>query len=188
MNPVGWLWLMFLFGLGIICGVAFLILIVIGVKNESKKTIHSAFKCVGGYILFVLAVDGIWTLCIKHLENKPQVSVKADTITILNEGTLPMGSDCEYVLSNEAVIKEVDQPFYQVGLYERFGYTFQAKKEGQVCIGVFEHDCGHLAYADFYMVTVDGDLNVSVDKVEHIDENMREVVTEKYPFAIGALR
>lgn len=99
-----------------------------------------------------------------------------------------MGSDCEYVLSNEAVIKEVDQPFYQVGLYERFGYTFQAKKEGQVCIGVFEHDCGHLAYADFYMVTVDGDLNVSVDKVEHIDENMREVVTEKYPFAIGALR
>lgn len=110
---------------------------------------------------------------------------------VLNSGTGSMGSGAVYVCSEEGIIEEIDTPLYRYYMSKKFGFTFEARAEGDVYVAVIESDCGDWSYADIYEVKVGQDGLLSAEKVEHVDpilmEEFLEYLMEEYGFSRGGV-
>ena len=102
-----------------------------------------------------------------------------------------MGSRAVYVCSEEGIIEEIDTPSYWYYMSKKFGFTFEARTEGEVYIAVIESDCGDWSYADIYEAKVGQDGLLSAEKVEHVDpilmEEFLEYLMEGYGFSRGGV-
>ena len=131
--------------------------------KHSKKILKRMLIPISVTILLCVLVIGIFLCLDEHGKNEFDNCFSEDNI----------------------VVKTADVNNTFNNLY-KFGYTFNAINEGQTVIAVLEHDCGRLNYVDFYTVTVNENLEITLDKSEHFDidgsETLKEVVPEEYEF------
>lgn len=171
-----------MFALGV-----FLIMMLIAIVKKSKSLAQKACVVVLAYVSLLVIffiLDGIRAMRFDFI---PQLAVDGNQMTVLNSGTGSMGSRAVYVCSKEGIIEEVDTPSYRYYMSMKFGFTFEARTEGEVYVAVIESDCGDWSYADIYDVKVGQDGSLSAEKAEHVDpilmEEFLEYLMEEYGFS-----
>ncbi len=170
-----------IFSLGV-----FLIMMLIAIVKKSKLLAKKACVVVLAYVSLLVIffmLDGIRATRFNFI---PQLAVDGNQMTVLNSGTGSMGSRAVYVCSEEGIIEEIDTPSYRYYMSKKFGFTFEARAEGEVYVAVIESDCGDWSYADIYEVNVRQDGSLSAEKAEHVDpilmEEFLEYLMEEYGF------
>lgn len=176
-----------MFALGV-----FLIMMLVAIVKKSKSLAKKACVVVLAYVSLLVIffiLDGIRAIRFDFI---PQLAVDGNQMTVLNSGTGSMGSGAVYVCSEEGIIEEIDTPSYRYYMSEKFGFTFEARSEGEVYIAVIESDCGDWSYADIYEVKVGQDGSLSAEKAEHVDpisiEEFLEYLMEEYDFSIEEVK
>lgn len=171
-----------MFALGV-----FLIMMLVAIIKKSKSLAKKACVVVLAYVSLLVIffiLDGIRAMRFDFI---PQLAVDGNQMTVLNSGTGSMGSRAVYVCSKEGIIEEVDTPSYRYYMSMKFGFTFEARTEGNVYVAVIESDCGDWSYADIYEVKVGQDGSLSAEKAEHVDPiSMKEFLKylmEEYGFS-----
>lgn len=179
-------YLIFVF-LGMFALGVFLIMMLIAIVKKSKSLAKKACVVVLAYVSLLVIffiLDGIRAMRFDFI---PQLAVDGNQMTVLNSGTGSMGSGAVYLCSEEGIIEEIDTPSYRYYMSKKFGFTFEARTEGEVYVAVIESDCGDWSYADIYDVKVGQDGSLSAEKAEHVDpilmEEFLEYLMEEYGFS-----
>ncbi len=172
----------------------FLGILIAGFVKHDKKLVKLSFIPLGSIILlegliiilFVCAEGRIKD----NFDNREMVTVdnKSDerTITILNSGSESMGSFTGYYFLNENVLEKIEDVEVQFNNLKKYGYKFSAVNEGQTVIAILENDCARWTCVDFYTVSVDENLEITLIKTEKFDigegETLEDVVPQEYSF------
>lgn len=125
-------------------------LIFCGLQQKKRLKSIVGVTILIAMIAFCVYKQGVF--CFTH--------ARKDTLFIVNKGTGSLGSHAVYEMDRTDVMKEVEK-IYKSFAGEKFGWKFQAVKEGSCYIAVTQYDGGQLSHTYVYEVTVDEDLNVS---------------------------
>jgi energy-coupling factor transporter transmembrane protein EcfT len=203
--------LMLLF-VGTVCGLIWLILLIIGCVKKSKKRIILSFIPVG---VFAVIAGGIFAYdAVKRheFEEIPCLETKNDTVTILMSIYKALNPNFHYVLaeedekgnivvrnterntekfignffmtSDESILTETDNPFHMNHGMTKNGYTFKVNKPGTAYVCIFVRENGHYVFLEIYKVIADDNMDVTVDNFKHIecDDKFGEELPEKFSF------
>ena len=202
---------LFLFFLGAVCGLIWLILFIIGCVKKSKKRIILSFIPVGVFMAIAGGVFANDAVKRRDFEKIPLLAVNNDTVTIL--GTTSSGSfGASYVLAEEdvkgniivrkkeesirsrmgnvfmppddSILTEIDKPSYLNHKNNKSGYTFKVNKPGTAYVCIFIHDMGHFSYLDIYKVVSDDNMAVTADNIKHIncDDKFKDELPAEFSF------
>lgn len=182
--------------IGILISIGFLIAALI--KQNSKYLIRALIPILVTVSICVF-LTGIFCWIEErgkiNFDNIEMVTIDNEdeehSITILNEGSGSMGSFSEFFILDDGIVAKTEDVEKDFNNLKKFGYRFSAINEGQTVIAILEQDCGRWNYADFYTITVDENLEIVLEKTEHleIDEGQtpEEVIPKEYSFVSDSL-
>ena len=216
MDSTGLVIYIFLFFLGAVCGLIWIILLIIGCVKKSKKRIIKSFIPVGVFAIITVNIF-VYDAVKRHDFNKiPCLEVKNDTVTILTLWHKGLNSNFQYVLAEEdeslnivvrdtekntqkfkgnvyipaegSILTEIDKPFHMNHAYIKSGYTFKINDSGTAYVCMLVREFGDISYLDIYKVTSDDTKAITVDKVKHIkcDDKFRNELPEEFSFVFEA--
>ena len=208
---------LFLFSLGAVCGLIWLILFIIGCVKKSKKRIILSFIPVGAFMVIaggILANDAVKR---RDFEKIPLIEVNNDTVTLLMSIHKGLNPNFKYVLaeedkngsivirnteksnrgskgnifkaSDDSILAETDQPFHMYHSMTKSGYTFKVNKPGTAYVCIFVWENGHYEFLEIYKVVSDDNMTVTADNIKHIECNdkFRDELPTEFSFLIGVL-
>lgn len=197
---------------GTVCGLIWLILLIIGCVKKSKKRIILSFIPVG---VFAVIAGGIFAhdAVKRHgFEKIPCLEVKNDSVTILMRIHKGLNPNFHYVLaeegekgnivvrnterntqkyignffmtSDESILTETDHQFHMNHSMTKSGYTFKVNKPGTAYVCIFVRENGHYVFLEIYKVIADDNKSVTAEKIEHIECNDKfsEELPEEFSF------
>lgn len=162
-----------IFLIALIVFITFIVLLVCSRKKKELRKVAWGILCT-----FIIVIVLILYVPYKVFDSIPQMSVKGNQLTVLNRGTGSMGSYVTYMYSDQGILDKVAEPHHSHMADEKSGYTFAGISAGELNLLVVEHDCGALAYADVYRVTVYDDLAIDASHIEKIDIDSEADVPE----------
>ncbi len=149
-------------------------------------------KKIAGYIaVCYLAFVGISLSLNTYLQDKydsiEQISVEENRITLTNSQFEDyMGERSFYLLSDENLLSLIDEPSYSFFRYEKNGFTFEAKQQGEMYIWIVDFLGPDVNYSDVYRIDISHDKQIEVVSYEHLFETDQEVlsdyIVEEYGF------
>ena len=164
---------------GCICLIAFVILLLIGLCKKRKDFIKKAFIIPGIYVILVIGILLYDYGRQRYFNRIPQLSVRENKVTILNEGAGSMGSNAKYVLSQNSNVTVSEAPVYRYRMNEKFGYIFEVTKPGTFYVMICEYDYGNISYVDIYKLSTEKN-HTEAEWVEHVNVNAGDGRKQEY--------
>ena len=202
---------LFLFFLGAVCGLIWLILFIIGCVKKSKKRIILSFIPVCVFMAIagsVLVNDAVKR---RDFEKIPLLEVNNDTVTILGftssgsfgasyvlaeedekgsiivrnkEENIRSGMGNVFMPTDDSILTEIDKPSYLNHKNNKSGYTFKVNKPGTAYVCIFIREMAHFSYLDIYKVVSDDNMAVTADNIKHIecDDKFKDELPTDFSF------
>lgn len=137
-------------------------------NGDYKKSLSQAANyAVMVLMLFIGAGSMLW-MQKRSFDKIPSMEVKDNQVTMVNIGYKGLSSTSKVFMNNHDVVEQVGTPDYRYQHLKKFGYTFAAKKPGNVKILVEEFEGGYESYADIYSVDVAEDGTLTCEHLDHI--------------------
>lgn len=216
MDTEGIMIILTLLFVGTVCGLIWLILLIIGCVKKNKKRIILSFIPVG---VFAVIAGGIFAYdAVKRhgFDKIPCLEVKNYTVTILmlihkaanpnfqyvlaeedNNGSIIIRNTEKrnesvkgnvYKTSDDSILTETDHPLHTNHGMTKSGYTFKVNKPGTSYVCILVRENGKYVFLEIYRVIADDNKAVTVHNYKHIecDENFREELPEEFSFLTEA--
>ena len=180
--------------IGGICGVSWIIHILIAVLKKSRKALILSFVPAVAAAVFIPMFIQYDQRLFEYRENQPLLNIEGNSVTILNEGSGILDSYSVYIKAEEdengdiivkgrsrsyimydfgepesdSILRNVRRPYFEYGNYLKYGFRFVSCKAGTSYICIAQIECQKPAYVDIYRIVSDESGITQVEKTDHI--------------------